>query len=361
MSDLKEYIYKNNKIEFILEQIGCHTIKYHQDKEYYSCANMPNKDGDGNNPTAINIRNNKYLNCRNYTRQQYFDEKSDLITLVQYNKGYTFTEAIKYLHNILGLKFSYSKTVEPKKEMKDPLEIFKRVRYKRNRTNVLDLKVLDEDILYDFAPYIHISWYREGIMPWTVKKFGLGYSHRWKRVVIPMRYWLTGELLGTNARTTVENYDLFDIPKYYITPSYPKSYNLFGLWENRQEIEQLKYVTVFESEKSVLKRDSLNDCSGIALSGCTMSDEQVRIILGLDIREVVIALDKDVDINEVRHICEKFYRLRKVSYIYDKWDLLGDKDSPADARNQIYEFLFKYRTVYDEREHEEYLKSLKGK
>ena len=76
---------------------------------------------------------------------------------------------------------------------------------------------------------------------------------------------------------------------------------------------------------------------------------------------MVIALDKDVDINEVRHVCEKFYRLRKVSYIYDRWDLLGEKDSPADARNKIYEFLFKYRVIYDEKEHEEYLKSLERK
>lgn len=361
VSDLKEYIYKNSKIEFILEQIGCHSIKYHPHKEYYSCANIENQDGDGNNPTAINIKNNKYLNCSNYTRQKYFDEKSDLITLVQYNKEYTFIEALKYLHSVLGLKFTYSRQTKPKVEKKDPLAVFKKVRYKKKKTNVLNFKTLDEDILYDFAPYIHISWYKEGIMPWTTKKFGLGYSFRWKRVIIPMRYWLTGELLGTNARTTVDNFDLFDIPKYFITPSYPKSYNLFGLWENKEEIEQLKYLTIFESEKSVLKRDSLCDYSGVALSGHTMSDEQVRIILGLDIYEVVIALDEDVDINEVRHMCEKFYRLRKVSYIYDRWDLLSEKDSPADARNQIYEFLFKHRVVYDEREHKEYIKSLERK
>ena len=28
--------------------------------------------------------------------------------------------------------------------------------------------------------------------------------------------------MGYNMRTTVENYDLFDIKKYYITPGYPK-------------------------------------------------------------------------------------------------------------------------------------------
>jgi hypothetical protein len=46
----------------------------------------------------------------------------------------------------------------------------------------------------------------------------------------------------------------------------------------------------------------------------------------------------------------------------DKWGLLkGAKDSPADAPNKIYEFMFKYRVKYDEREHKEYLKSLERK
>ena len=32
IQELKEYIYKEVKIEFILESIGCHSIKYHQNK-----------------------------------------------------------------------------------------------------------------------------------------------------------------------------------------------------------------------------------------------------------------------------------------------------------------------------------------
>lgn len=57
-----------------------------------------------------------------------------------------------------------------------------------------------------------------------------------------------------------------------------------------------------------------------------MSDEQVRIILGVGVKEVVIAMDKDVPIEEVWSMCEKFYGLRKVSYIYDEiWWFLVQK------------------------------------
>jgi DNA primase len=197
-------------------------------------------------------------------------------------------------------------------------------------------------------------------MPWTINKFGLAYSYKYKRNIIPLRYWLDGRLLGFNARTTVENYELFDIKKYFITPNYPKHLNLFGLWENHESILKAGYVTVVESEKSVLKRDSLCDSTLVALSGHSISDEQVRILIGLGVK-IIVALDRDVDRQEVRHICEKFYGIRPVYYIWDKYDLLKSKDSPADAKNKIFEYLMEYKIKYDDSEHKEYLKGLKSR
>ena len=355
--ELKKYIFQEGKIEFILNEIGCGHIVYHPNKEYYSCSNC-----NGDNKTAINIKNNEYLNCKNYTREKEFDENADLLTLVQYNKSinnknFSFFDTVKYLHKLLGLPLTFKKQ-EEKKEVVDPLYIFKKVKSKRKRQNVLDIQVIDESELQDFIPHVHIDFFREGIMPWSVKKFGLAYSYKFKRNVIPLRYWLTGELLGFNMRTSVENYDMFDIKKYFITPNYPKQMNLFGLWENKDSIQEKGYVVVYEAEKSVLKRDSLNDSTGVAVSGHEISDEQVKILIGLNC-EIIIAFDKDIDIEHIRHCCEKFYGIRKVSYIWDKYDLLGEKDSPADAKNKIFEFLMQYRITYDYEEHNKYLKSLK--
>ena len=355
--ELKKYIFQEGKIEFILNEIGCGHIVYHPTKEYYSCSNC-----NGDNKTAINIKNNEYLNCKNYTREKEFDENADLLTLVQYNKSinnknFSFFDTVKYLHKLLGLPLTFKKQ-EEKKEVVDPLYIFKKVKSKRKRQNVLDFQVIDESELQDFIPHVHIDFFREGIMPWSVKKFGLAYSYKFKRNVIPLRYWLTGELLGFNMRTSVENYDMFDIKKYFITPNYPKQMNLFGLWENKESIQEKGYVVVYEAEKSVLKRDSLNDSTGVAVSGHEISDEQVKILIGLNC-EIIIAFDKDIDIEHIRHCCEKFYGIRKVSYIWDKYDLLGEKDSPADAQNKIFEFLMQYRITYDYEEHNKYLKSLK--
>lgn len=358
ISELKEYIYTHQKIELILNDIGCHHIVYHKSKDYFSCANF-----DGDNTGAINIKNNKYLHCINYTRESYFDEQSDILTLIQYNQSqilhvdYTIFDVVKYLHDLLGLKLTFNRKVKKENNI-NALSVFQKIKKHQKKTNVLEIDTIDEKELYDFAPMIHINWYREGIMPWTRKKFGLAYSYKFKRNVIPLRYWASGELMGFNMRTSVDNYDLFNIKKYFITPGYPKQMNIFGLWENKDSILQAGYVVVFESEKSVLKRDSLNDPTSVAISGKEISDEQAKILIGLNC-EIIIALDKDVNINHVRYCCEKFYGVRKVSYLYDKWGVLGDKDSPADAKNKIYQFMMKYRTKYDRHEHFLYEQDLK--
>lgn len=356
INELKEYIYEQNKIEYILEQLGCHEIKYNTQKEYWSAAHP-----DGDNPQGVNIRNNEYLNYRSFSRGVDYEDGKDLINLVETIKKLSFVDAIKYLHKILDLPFEFKKKEEKSKKKYDPLSVFKRViRSGRRPINVDDIHVLDDKLMDDYVPMLHIDWFREGIMPWTREKFKLAYSYRHKRVVIPMRYWLTGELLGFNQRTTVENYDEFGIKKYFITPTYPKLLNLYGLYENYESIQKAGYVVVYEAEKSVLKRDSLNDPTGVALSGHTISDEQIRILIGLGV-EIIIALDKDISVDEVRHVCEKFKYIRKVSYIYDKWDILSSKDSPADASNKDFQFLFNNRIVYDNKEQRRYQESLEKK
>ena len=355
-TELKEYMHKHNKVEMILESIGCHHVIYHQTKGYYSCCN---KDGD--NPTAINIYDNEYLGYVNYTRGISAEDKQDIISLVQYTLDLDFVCAVKHIHKVLNIPYRFEKKKEVVEEKPDPLAIFKKFATKKKRCNVLDFEPMDEDVLNDFVPMVHVDFFREGIIAKTIKKFHLGYSYYWKRTIIPHFYWMNGQLFGYNSRTSIQNCEEFGIPKYVISPGKNKTINLYGLWENYDSIQKEKRLTIFEAEKSVLRRDSLDDCTCVALSGKTMSEEQVRIILGLNINEVIIALDKDVPIEEVWNVCEHFYRLRKVSYIWDKWDILDKKDSPADANNKMYGFLFENRVVYDESKHKSYLKSLETK
>jgi DNA primase len=73
------------------------------------------------------------------------------------------------------------------------------------------------------------------------------------------------------------------------------------------------------------------DYTATAVCGHDISDEQVKILAGLNLKEIIIAFDKDVPQNELRAQCEKFYGIRNVSYIYDKEDLLDDNDDSNDG------------------------------
>lgn len=347
---LKKYIYENEKVDYVLDKIGCYHIEYHANKNYWSCANY-----NGDNTGAINVSNNEYLNVHNWTREKYFNSNSDIITLIEYSKNVSFIQAVKYLHDILGIE--YKRFKPKKKEEKDALSVFKKIKESScYSSDINDIK----EIYYDSDNYynlLHINWIKEGITYKTAKKFGIAYSFRRNRIIIPMKYWLNGSVLGINSRTTVDNYKELGIKKYFITPSYQKGLNLYGLYENYNSIKKAGYVVVYESEKSVLRRDSLFDETGVAISGHVISDEQARILIGLDV-DIIISMDNDIDINEVRSLCEKFYGIRNVYYTFDKYKLLGNKDSIADGNNKKFKYLFEHKQRYDLFEHNKYIESL---
>ena len=98
ISELKEYIYKQNKIRDILEELGCHNIDYNDKRETWSAAHP-----DGDNPQGINIRNNEYLNYRSFSRGVDYEDGKDLISLVEITKKLPFVDALKYLHSTLSV------------------------------------------------------------------------------------------------------------------------------------------------------------------------------------------------------------------------------------------------------------------
>lgn len=323
-----------------MNDIGCGHIEYHPGKNYWSCSNY-----NGDNRSAVNVFNNEYLNVTNWTRPEEFGERSDIITLVQYNKRFSFVEAVRYLHKLLSLPYSFQRKPHSPEKKFDPLDVFKRHLHKK-RTDVAEIQTLDEDLIHDYIPLLHIDWLREGITERTRQKFGLCYSYKQKRIIIPHRFWMTGELLGFNMRTTVPNFEAFGVKKYCLTPGMNKSVNLYGLWENYGAIQNAGFVTVWESEKSVLKRDSLLDSTGVALSGKSISDEQMAILIGLNV-DIVLALDSDVEEAYVRHIAGRLYPARNVYYIRDKWGLIPAKGCAADCPNKIFNFLMKYKTKFE--------------
>lgn len=349
--DLKQHIYENDKISYVLEELGCHGIKSYTNDIRCGLPNHRNK-------TSVRVRKNEFINVKIFKSDDAV-VKGDIFTLVMDIKDCSFPVANKWLHDTLGIPYSYSPS-ESTQKTKTPLDIFRRAKSKRRtQVDVSQLELYDFDRDFEYQQGLYYEWLREGILPHTAKVFGLGFDSKSKRILIPHRLYCSTDdkFVGLVGRTTIENFELFDIPKYFPLIPYMKSLNLYGLQENYKYIQEAGCVVVHESEKSVLKRHSRLDKTGVAVCSHNLSDEQVKILIGLDV-EIVIAYDKGVKLEHVWSECERFYGVRKVSYIVDDFNLLKDKEAPADKLDKVYKFLFNRRETYDEECHLQYMKYL---
>ena len=332
----------SERIEQILSSLGFHKI---QDKgDYITCA-IPNH----NNPTGLSVlKENLYCNAFS----THMDFKGGIFDLIAYmNKYENFSDTMRWCHKILGLKYEYNGKKEDDTPKDSILDFFKKYKTKPNKRNTKEKELkfyTDEEIdkLYIKCPYA--NWIKEGIIAKVQMEFEIGYCFNSRRVVIPHRYWKTGEIIGLIGRTICsdEEIEYFDIAKYFPLIPYPKSKNLYGLWENMESIKQSKEIIIFEAEKSVMKMKSrgINNCVSV---GChDLSEEQVKILLSLNVNEIIIAYDSDVDVSLVAMECKKFKGLKSVSAILNKDNILGEKESPADVCLKDFTFLYDNRVKY---------------
>ena len=287
------------------------------------------------------------LYCNSFSTHLEF--KGNIFELVQQMKGKTFGQSIYYIHKLLGLKYEYNGKKEDNTPKDSILDFFKKYKTKPNKkTKEVELKFYtDEEIdrLYIKCPYA--NWIKEGIIAVVQEQFGIGYDFNSDRVIIPHRFWKTGEIIGLIGRSiqSAEVCDMFGIPKYFPLIPYPKSKNLYGLWENRQHIEEAKEIIVFEAEKSVLKMASKGYRNCVSVGSHDLSDEQVKILIGLNVN-IVLAYDSDIPLEFMENEAKKFKGLRNVSIVINQYDILKDKESPADSTLKIWEALYKRRIVY---------------
>lgn len=342
--ELKEYIIQDNeRLYSILRATGFHNIWQASDSEV-RCATP-----DGDNETSVMIRLNEDL----YTSMFSVGYSGDLFGAIQKVQNTSFADTMVLIHNILGLATNGKKinyVVDPLSQLKNLAMGGFDNRPKENR------KYTDAE-LGTFVQLPHKSLIEEGVSPKVAKQFNVCFDPRKNRIIFPHYDWIdTDKIVGIKGRTTQtqDEIDMTGTPKYwnYIS-GYRKTLNMYGYNVAKEYIPERSKIILFEGEKSVLKEFTFNRGKGcsVALGGHSISEEQVNFILKnipLDC-EVVLAFDKDVMTKEeegesfIIDEAQKFRPFREVSYIYDKYDLLGKKDSPIDKGYKVWSYLMKYR------------------
>jgi DNA primase len=328
---VKEYIIKNDLLIDLLTKIGCHSFTWYS-KEM-RCA-LPNDDDN----SKVSIFLNEELSVRIFTKGETI--YGSIFDLIMYIDGSSFPEAFKKCTNLLGLSNVNIKVV--KKD--SPLDFFKKI--KRNKLQATqNQQYYDRSILDKYSTVPHIDLIKDGILFDVIEKYDIRFDPNSDRIVFPhFKYDDKNKIVGLIGRTVIKAYKELNIPKYFSMEGikYEKSKNLYGLSHNIENIKKYGLIIVFESEKSVLKSDMYGLPIGVAVGCHDLSAFQKKLLISLDV-EIVIAFDKDVEENHVINLCKQLSPYRKVSYISDRWDLLNEKDSPADRGIKKFNFLMKHR------------------
>lgn len=306
--------------------IGCHSVKYHSTKDYWSAAN---KTGDNKN--AIMLFNNEWLNCVNYTRHMTRDDKkTDIIDLVCYTLSVDFPQGIKFICDEIGISY-YHDFQEDLPESFKILDMLNSMSSNLECEKEIPLKPISKKILSYYHPYVNDLFYNDGIAYEVQKLFNIGYDDLTNRITIPV-YSELGDLIGVKGRLLKQQIDSDEIKYLYLEPC-NKSRILFGLNITMPYIKEQQKVFVFESEKAVMQMYSYGYQNAVATGGKTISKTQIDMLTRLGV-QIIFCFDKDVQKNEIEDIANQFMDGIPIYYVYDENNILLDKESPSDNRDK---------------------------
>ena len=326
--DLKEEILNRELLPDILAEIGCHHIV--DRGEYISCGN---KDGD--NPRSIVVYKNDYISCTNYTRQITKNGRSaDIFDLISYFEDCSFAEAMKFACGVAGIDY-----YNGREDLPEALQILKMLRdmmIDDDDEDTTPLQPIPDEVMNYFLSYGNKMWEDEGISLTTQAEFHIGYDMQTNYITIPI-FDEIGSIVGVKGRYFGEP-DEYHSKYTHIWPC-NKSRILYGYWQNKEYIKHSKYIIVVESEKSVLKLAEYGFRNVISTGGKTISKHQIELISRTGCVPV-LALDKDVQEDELNDIANMFMDGINVYAVIDKDDLLNEKESPMD-RHDVWLKLYK--------------------
>lgn len=341
--ELSEYISVNKCVPFILEKLGMGDIK--ECGRYVTCS-MP----DGDNHCSTVVYTDPILTVLAHTRKIECNngKKPNLYNLIMFINKCGFSSAINYCCNILGLS---NKSTCKKTQGGIDLSYYKTYKRKNNRV-VKEQIYYDLDILNSYSKIPHIDLIKnDALISQTIlDKYLVRYDYRSERILFPhLKHDDKTKIAGIVGRTTIKAFKELKINKYMsmLKTEYMKSNNLYALSLNIEEIKKRNKVIIFEAEKSVMKADMMGYGIGVAVGCHDISSTQFKMLLKLNVEEIIIAFDKDVDLEHINKICKRFDLYRNISYIYDKWSLLKEKDSPVDRGIKKWKFLYDHRIKYN--------------
>ena len=287
----------------------------------------------------------------------------DLVLRVNKTAGienFSLSKAISFVARYFGCTaeiFDFEDNQDANEDWKI-INNFKRNKEK-SQPQIIELKTYDDKIL-KYLPHPRIfPWEQEGITFDIMESRGICYNPISEGIVIP-HYDIDNRLIGIRERTLIKENEIYGKyrPAYIKGKLYnhPLGFNLYNLNNSKKTISIFQKAIVFEGEKSCLKYASYfgkdSDIS-VACCGSNLINYQVKLLMSLGVKEIIIAFDKQFQktrdkewekwVIKLQTLYNKYGSYVNISYMFDKDNLLGYKDSPIDCGKDIFIKLFNER------------------
>ena len=280
------------------------------------------------------------------------------------NKEWTLPHAVNYVASYFGIanqSYDFSNEQNELQDWKIINKYNKINSIEEKQKQRVEMKFYDESILR-YLPRPHIEpWEKEGITYEVMMNRGICYNPVSHGIVIP-HYDMDGNLIGIRERTLIKEEEQYGKYKPSILNgnmyNHPLGFALYNLNFSKENIKTFQKAVVFEGEKSSLLYGSYfgldNDIS-VAVCGSNLINHQVDLLLSLGVKEIIVAFDKQYKesgddefkrwTQKLTDIHRKYSPKVQISFMFDKWNLLGYKDSPIDQGADTFMKLFKERII----------------
>ena len=187
------------------------------------------------------------------------------------------------------------------------------------------------------------TWLDEGISMESLKRFSVKYDAFSDRLVYPIRN-LLGQIVNIGGRALDPDWKAKNMRKYTYFYGWGTMDTIYGLFDNLNEILKKREIILFEGCKSVLLADTWGIKNSGAILTSHLNPHQMKILARLGCR-VVFALDKEIRIRDDHNI-QKLKNYTEVEYLWDREDLLDDKDAPVDKGEEVFRKLYEGRLKF---------------
>ena len=289
----------------------------------------------------------------------------DIISLTQrrlslLKQPSSFIDAINFILSVTGKEIDSVQRLTKTHVYDWQTDLEKFIRFRRTGTT---LTTYDDTILSQLDQSIPRAWLDEGISKDTLVKYQIGYYERLNATTIPCRD-KQGNLIGIRCRHWQP--DEIEQGKYrplllldgVTSFKFPTNEVFFGINYNWPEIERTGKVMLVESEKAVMKLDTIYKEHNVALGmfGSNLGLKRRNELIKLGVNHVVYVPDNDWIgrgnetyqewEDKVIRFCKQFNGYAKVEIVWDNLGLLGAKENATDKDEDTWWQLYEAREEF---------------